>query len=122
LWPSLEVSALEWDDWKSADIDVIQATDIDGDRITAVWRLAATKRAHAAMAAKQVVDDVLVELVVGQVVSAGLQLELICAREGPQCATLGADRAVAGDDASQLDGYLVAHSPAMAAARMDLRI
>src|SRR5262245_29986818 len=61
-------------------------------------------------------DHFPVEAVLGETVLARAQGELLGLHEGPQCAELAADRAVAARDIGEIGRRLVAHLAAMAAA------
>jgi len=78
---------------------------------------AARERLDAAHLAEHVMDDVLVELVIGQHVLTRKQRELVGGDERQQRAAAAAHRAVAADDRlGEIDLHLVADLPALAAA------
>src|SRR5688572_23755151 len=58
-------------------VDIVEAAGVDGDGVGAVGGLAASEGLDAAGLAEQVVDDVVVELVARDGVSAGLEGETI---------------------------------------------
>ena len=78
--PYLQIFTVNWSDLQGIWIDTIQAADIDGDRFAAVGGFAAAERTHPAVAAEQVMDDFLVELVVAELLGARFQLKLISTR------------------------------------------
>src|SRR5687768_7963112 len=95
------VSAIERHRPERPQIDAFQAAYVNGDGGRAVRHRAAGERLHAAAAAEQVLDDLLVELVRRQVLLAGMQRELAGRYEGEQEALALAVRAIAFDHRSE---------------------
>src|SRR3989441_10949349 len=90
----LELFAVERRERERRDIDLVEATDVDGDHFGAVRGFSPRERFDAAARTEQVVDHLLVELVVREVPLARTERELLGLDERPQRAALGADRAV----------------------------
>src|SRR5690349_20486653 len=112
----LGAAAVEVLDLQLLGIDAIEAAHVDRGHRLAARAGAARERLDAAGLAERVVNDVLVELVVGQLVLALLELELLDRRERQQRAGAPAHRAVAGEHGLrevELDG--VADHSAMTA-------
>ena len=101
--PSLEAPPVEADHAERRPVDAVQAAHVDGDHLAPGGILAPSEGADAAGWTEVVVDPLRVELVVGELIRAGLQVELIGTDEGQARARLRADRTVALHDLLQLD-------------------
>jgi hypothetical protein len=99
---------------KRTEIDVVEGTHIDRDRLGIV-ATARAERTNSACAAEQVMDDLFVELIVRLVVLAREQGELRPRHEREQIAALLAERAVARHGFMNVGFDLVADTTAMAA-------
>ena len=88
-------SPVEVLDGELVELDAIEAADVHGDRIGTVPALATGERFDAAGAAEQVMDDVSVELVVGDGVFSRDQSERRRGHEVKERACAPAHRAVA---------------------------
>src|SRR5438874_12937121 len=95
---SLYASAVERHGRDACDVHAIEATNIDGYHFAAAWALPTRKGSHAALPAKQVMDNLFIELIIDELIRARAQRELLRRNEGPQRPAFRADRAVAGDD------------------------
>jgi len=85
FWRPSKAAAIDLLHLQRVGLDAVEAAHINGHHVSAVARPFATgKRLDAAGRAKQVVDDVLVELIVGQIVFAGDKLEITGRRKGQQ--------------------------------------
>src|SRR5712671_5888471 len=104
------------------EVDSIQATDIDCHHLLAAWSDSLRERSDAALAAEQVVNYPLFELVVDQSLGPSPPREALRRYECPQRTALDADRAVARVDLAEVRRHLETHLPAMAAARIVLGV
>src|SRR5437879_6098000 len=112
-----QAPAIERDERERTGINPIQTADVDRDRFSATLFLPARERTDPALSTEQMVDDFLVELIIGQFVGPCAQRKLLGRDEDPQRAALGADRAIACKDLREIRGYVIAHLAAMTAAR-----
>src|SRR5215470_10291120 len=112
----LQRTPVEWRELEAGEIDVVEAAHIDGDALDAIRAGPAGERFDPTDPTEQMVDDMLVESIHGQVVVAGRERKLRRPHERPQNAVAAADRAVAGDHRGEIGGHLIADSTAVAAA------
>src|SRR5262249_49476554 len=91
----LDAPSVECCEGELGRIDAFQAPHVDGEHLLSLRACARRKRTDSAGRTEQVMDVHLVELVIGQILLSGEQLELRGGDEGEQVASLRADRAVA---------------------------
>ena len=70
------------------EVDAVEAAHVEGDHLRAVRTRAACERPTPQVEQNMVVDDLPIELVVGQRVAAALQAEVVLGHEGQQRAAL----------------------------------
>src|SRR3569623_1859101 len=112
--PALARRAVELLDVELEHVDTIEATRVDRDHRRSLRLLAARERLDPALLAEVMHDDVLVDRVLGQLILAGLLLELVGGQEGEQRPALAADRAVARDELAEVEFDGVRHGAAVA--------
>src|SRR3984893_1815943 len=99
---SLKAAAVERHQREKANVEIVEATHVDCNRLCALRCPPARERADAALRAELMVYALLSELIVPQILQARTQRKLVCRNEHPQRAPLLADRAVAGDHAADV--------------------
>ena len=117
----LETSSVELGWRHCSDIDAIETAHVDGDHRASVRIVALRERSNAAGRAKQVMNDMLVELVVRQRLAARQQPKLGEWHECQDRSALLANGTIAGDQTCKIRFDLVANQAAVAAARPGFR-
>src|SRR4051812_19360077 len=80
----LHALAVEWCDTERLDVDAVEAADVDCHHVAAVGSLALRERSHTAITTERMMEDFLVELVVGEIVAARAQRKTGGRNECPQ--------------------------------------
>src|SRR4029453_1009345 len=91
---TLQVFSIERGELEGRQVDPVQAPHVNRDHLLAARSEPLRERADPALAAEQMVKDLLVELVVHQVLGTCPQREALRGHEGPYHPSLAANRAV----------------------------
>lgn len=112
----LEGSSVDRGNLERFEIKIFKAADVDGFDLVATAVLTCRKRRDAACFAERMVDDLLVEMIVGERIFARNQLELIGRNKRQNRSLAVAHGAIAFDRVRQIRCHLEFHVSAMTAA------